>query len=55
MPRHSDDPLQHIVTFRVTSDEKKLLERLAKQAGCTLSDFMRHSLTLIGQEEPLGQ
>jgi uncharacterized protein (DUF1778 family) len=54
MPRHSDDPVRHVVTFRVNSEEKKVLDRLAKQAGRTLSDFMRHNLPMIRQEETFG-
>jgi len=51
MARHSDDPVRHIVTFRVNSEEKKLLEGLAKQSGRSLSDFMRRKLQIIREYE----
>ena len=47
MARHSDDPVPHIITFRVNSEEKKALEGLAKKSGRTISDFMRRELRLI--------
>lgn len=53
MARHSDDPVRYIVTFRVNSEEKRLLEHLAKQAGRTLSDFMRHNLPLNNEDKSL--
>ena len=51
MARHSDDPVRHIVTFRVNSEEKELLEVLAKQSGRSISDFMRRKLQLIKKYE----
>ena len=53
MARHSEDPVRHIVTFRVNSEEKKILEQLVKQSGRTVSDFMRRNLQLINANEPL--
>jgi len=47
MSRYSDDPVRHIVTFRVNREEKKLLEHLAKQSGRTVSDFVRRHLNLL--------
>ena len=47
MSRYSDDPVRHIVTFRVNREEKKLLEQLAKQSGRTVSDFVRRNLNLL--------
>jgi hypothetical protein len=52
MARYSDDPVRHIVTFRVNSAEKKNLEQLVKQSGSTLSEFMRRNLQLISESEP---
>ena len=49
MARHSDDPVKHIVTFRVNSKEKKILEQLAKESGRTVSNFMRLKLQMIKQ------
>ncbi len=51
MARHSDDPVRHIVTFRVNSEEKKILEQLAKKSGRSLSGFMRRKLQLIREHE----
>jgi uncharacterized protein (DUF1778 family) len=51
MARHSEDPVRHIVTFRVNSEEKELLEQLAKKSGRSLSGFMRRKLQLIREHE----
>jgi uncharacterized protein (DUF1778 family) len=51
MTRHSEDPVRHIVTFRVNSEEKKVLEQLVKKSGRTVSDFMRRNLQLISENE----
>ena len=53
MARHSDDPVRHIVTFRVNSEEKKILEKLASEAGRTLSEFMRRNLRLTDEDKSL--
>ena len=51
MARYSDDPVRHIVTFRVNSEEKENLKQLVKQSGRTVSDFMRWGLQLITENE----
>ena len=51
MARHSDDPVRHIVTFRVNSEEKKILEQLAKKSGQSVSNFMRRKLQVIREHE----
>lgn len=51
MARYSDDPVRHIITFRVNTEEKKVLELLAKKSGRSLSDFMRRNLQIIGENE----
>ena len=51
MARYSDDPVRHIVTFRINNEEKKILEQLVKQSGRTISDFMRRNLQLISEDE----
>ena len=51
MSRHSDDPVRHVVTFRVNSEEKKVIEQLAKKSGQTVSDFMRRKLKVIKQSD----
>jgi hypothetical protein len=51
MARHSEDPVRHIVTFRVNSEEKKVLEQLVKQSGDSISAFMRRKLQIL-RENP---
>lgn len=51
MARTTNDPVPHIITFRVNSEEKKVLERLAEKSGRTISDFMRRELRLIKASE----
>ena len=51
MARTTNDPVPHIITFRVNSEEKKVLEGLAKKSGRTISDFMRQELRLIKAAE----
>ena len=50
MVRSSDDPVRHVVTFRVNRDEKNQLEQLAKLSGRTVSDFVRRNLDLLRDE-----
>ena len=49
MARHSNDPVRHIITFRVNHEEKMLLEQLAKLSGRTVSDFVRRNLDLLSR------
>ena len=51
MARYSDDPVRHIVTFRVNSEEKKVLEQLVKKSGRTVSDFVRRNLQMLRESE----
>lgn len=51
MARYSDDPVRHIVTFRVNSEEQEILKQLVKQSGRTVSEFMRWSLQLISESK----
>ena len=51
MARHSEDPVRHVVTFRVNGEEKKVLELLAKRSGRSISNFMRCKLSLIKEHE----
>ncbi len=53
MARYSDDPVRHIVTFRVNHEEKMLLEQLAKLSGRTISDFVRWNLDLLNVKDSL--
>lgn len=41
MAKYSDDPVRHIITFRVNSEEKQALELMAKQSGRSVSNYMR--------------
>jgi uncharacterized protein (DUF1778 family) len=50
MARSTDDPVRHIVTFRVNREEKTQLEQLAKLSGRTVSDFVRRNLDLLRDE-----
>ena len=50
MSRYSEDPVRHIVTFRVNSEEKEILEQLAKQSGHSVSKFMRQNVQLIREK-----
>jgi len=47
MPRHSEDPVHHVITFRVNSEEKKALEALAKNTANSVSNYMRKNLQFI--------
>ena len=47
MPRYSDDPVRHIVTFRINEEEKKILDALAKKSGRTISEVMRHRVQTL--------
>jgi uncharacterized protein (DUF1778 family) len=51
MARTTNDPVPHIITFRVNSEEKKVLTGLAKKSGRTISDFIRRELMLIKATE----
>lgn len=51
MARHSDDPVRHIVTFRVNSEEKKALEILAKNSGNSVSKYLREKIQDIKDNE----
>jgi predicted DNA-binding protein len=51
MARYSDDPVRHIITFRINSEEKEILEQLAKKSGRTVSNYMRRKLQLIREHE----
>jgi len=53
MARYSDDPVRHIVTFRVNHEEKKQLEQFAKLSGRTISDFVRRNLDLLKKKDSL--
>lgn len=49
MGRYSDDPLRHVITFRVNCEEKILLEQLAKRSGHNISSFLRRNLKVLSE------
>jgi predicted DNA-binding protein len=51
MSRHSGGLVRHIITFRINSEEKQILEQLAKKSGRTVSNYMRRKLQLIREPE----
>ena len=51
MANYSDDPVRHIITFRVNSEEKKALELLAKKSGRSVSSYMRTQFQSIKENE----
>lgn len=44
MSRHSDDPVKHVISFRVNHEEKLLLKKIASQYRCSVSDLLRRNL-----------
>lgn len=51
MAKYSDDPVRHIITFRVNTEEKKALELMAHKSGRSVSNFMRRKLQAIKQDD----
>lgn len=51
MAKYSNDPVRHIITFRVNSEEKEALELLARKSGRSLSNYMRKKLQVIKDSE----
>ena len=47
MARSSVDPVRHIISFRINLEEKERLVGLAKQSGCSVSDFVRQHFSLL--------
>jgi len=45
--RCSDDPLVHVISFRVTDAEKSALEKLASFHGVKVSTLMRETVYLL--------
>lgn len=56
MSRHSDDPVKHVISFRVNQEEKQLLKELAREYRCSVSDFLRKNLQeLTSERENISQ
>lgn len=47
MARTSDDPLKHVISFRVTDSEKLALEQLASFHGVKVSTLLRETVYLL--------
>lgn len=47
MCRYSDDPLKHVVSFRITDSEKSALEQLAGFHGVKVSTLLREAVYLL--------
>lgn len=50
MGRCADDPVKHVISFRVTDMEKEALEDLAQVLGVNVSTFLRQKLNLLVEE-----
>ena len=51
MARHSDDPVEHVISFRVNHEEKQLLQKLANEYRCSISDFLRRNLQELATDK----
>jgi len=47
MSRYSVDPVRHVISFRVTEDEKELLQELVSATGMNISTLLRKSISLL--------
>jgi len=47
VPRYTDDPVKYVISFRVTADEKEILEELSSAMGMNLSTLLRKTLNLL--------
>jgi len=47
MSRYSVDPVKHVISFRVTEDEKVILEELVSATGMNISTLLRKSISLL--------
>jgi predicted DNA-binding protein len=54
MPSYSNDPVPHIITFRVNDEEKEILRFLAQKSGRSISNYMRNKVQSIRDNEKLG-
>ena len=50
MARYSNDPVRHVITFRVNNEEKKRLMMLVKKTNSSVSDCMRKLLQSIKED-----
>lgn len=54
MPNYSEDPVKHVISFRVSDDERDCLYQVSKSLGVNISILMRESLALLAQEHKEG-
>ena len=47
MCRTSDDPVRHVISFRVNDEEKEVLETLSILESVSISTLMRESIALL--------
>lgn len=47
MSRTSDDPVKHVISFRVNDEERVALEDLSIAAGVSISTLMRESIEVL--------
>ena len=45
-PRKTVSPLQNVISLRISDQEKRMLERLAKTTAKSVSDIMREAMDL---------
>jgi DNA-binding MarR family transcriptional regulator len=49
MPSYSEDPVKHVISFRVNDHEKECLYEVARSLGINISILLRESVTLLTQ------
>lgn len=47
MCRTADDPVRHVISFRVNDEEKEVLENLSILERVSISALMRESIALL--------
>lgn len=47
MGKTSENPVKHVVSFRVNDGEKELLEEIARESGMNISTLIRETLFLV--------
>jgi Family of unknown function (DUF6290) len=50
MCRQTDDPLKHVISFRLTDSEKTALEQLASFHGVKVSHLLRETVYLLEKD-----
>lgn len=47
MPRTAENPKKHIVSARISDDEKTIMSQLAQEKGINLSDLLRQGIDFL--------